>query len=372
MEANALEQRQLLPGLGLGPGSSVGLGLGSIVQNAAGAKPTGGLLGGVTGVVGGLTSDLGSVAGGLTSDLGAITSSLDQGVSSILSSVLTTSTSTTSSSSISSSPSSTATSTTESLSSLSTPSVTFSPSSTTDSQSITETPLADSGTQTVTNFISFSSTPSSTPSAAAAAPKGFLQNKPLAGAVFGAVGLVVVVLFFIIITWALRRRRRKNLIEDAISFDPSEPHYNDAAGLVEKGRSSIGSDGLGRASSTSHGTYSQYPASIPPNQGYYSARPPQPAQQPYPRYPSPTQMGNQAYDGMGGNGIYYSSNARNVLGSNPPTLRDAGLAFQNVPQTQANTMSRPPVSTLPSTFGSDGGRRSPDEALRGPALKVAN
>jgi len=362
MEAIALEQRQLLPGLGLG----------SIVQNAAGADPTSGLLGGVAqnaagadpksglldGVAGGLTSGLGSVAGDLTSDLGAITSGIGQGVSSILSPVLPTltltTTSSSSSSSSSSSLSSTATSTTESLSSLSTPSVT--PSSTTDSQSITETPLADSGTQTVTSFVSVSATPSSSVIPPAAAPKGFLQNKPLAGAVFGAVGLVVVVLIFIIVTWALRRRRRKNLMEDAISFDPSEPHYNDAAGLVEKGRSSIGSDGLGRAASnTSHGTYSQYPASIPSNQGYYDARAP-PAQQPYPRYPSPTQMGNQAYDGIGGNGIYYSSTARNVLGPNLAAVRDAGLAFQSAPQTQANTMSRPPISTLPSTFGSDGGR----------------
>jgi len=339
MEANALEQRQLLPGLGLG--------LDSIVKNAGSAATSG-----LGGVVGGLTSELGGITGPLTSDIA-------QGASSILSPILPTLTSTTESGSSSSS---IATSTTDSLSSFSSSSLTFSSSSTTDSQSITGTPLADSGKQTITNFVSVPATPSST--APVPAAKGFLQNKPLAGFVFGAAGLVVIVLIFIITTWALRRRRRKNLIEDAVSFDPSEPHYND--GLTEK-RSSIGSDGLGGASNASHGTYNQYPASIRSNHGYYDGRSPQLPQQPYPRYPSPSQMGNQAYGGIGGNGTYYSSTARNVLSSNPPALYDVGL------QPQANTTLRPPVLTpLPSTFGGGGGRQSPDEALRGPALKAAN
>ncbi|KAJ7591204.1 hypothetical protein C8J56DRAFT_934973, partial [Mycena floridula] len=269
------------------------------------------------GLVGGLDGTAKTVVGDVNSavaTLGSQVSSAVDGASSISNTI--------SSQATSSLPTGTSTSASTSATSSTTSSSSFiSSSSLTSSSSESSTILATSTSIAPLTTV---------------AAKGFLDNKPLAGVVFAGIGVVVLVLLFIITTWALRRRRRKNLIEDAISFDPSNPHFED--GLAEKGRGSLGSDGLHRSlSNVSHGTYNQPPAA---HAGFYD-------RQPYPRYPSPSEQSNAAYGG-----VAYPA-------FNPNAQRDAALAFQR-PQMIA--------TQLPATFGD--GRRSPEDLMRGPMLKV--
>lgn len=338
----------LLSGLGLVPvagvnstDNSAGIleGVGQTLGQAAGDAV--GAVGAVGGAVGSAVGDVTSAITSATSSLGNQVSSIVNGASTVLSSA---SAQITSSLSTGTSTSASASSTAPNSSSVSIPS---SSSSSSSSSSVSATisatsasntvlgagvSLADSNfnTQTVTstNTNTVAAVVQPTTSVTAATSKSFLENKPLAGVIFAGVGVVVLVLLFIITTWALRRRRNRRDLLDTISFDPSHPGFEE--GLGEKDRGNFGNDSLHRSlSNASHGTYNQPPAV----HAGFSDR-----QQPYPF--------NSAYG---------------AVTFNPNAQRDAALAFQ-----------RPPMlaTQLPETFGD--GRRSPEDLMRGPTLKVAN
>ena len=90
----------------------------------------------------------------------------------------------------------------------------------------TETPLLPTsepdGPATITQTSSAAGPPPSEVPVTKA--KGFLENKPLSGFVFGLAGLVFLVIVFIVITSFVRRRNRKRLLTDAekFSFDPKD------------------------------------------------------------------------------------------------------------------------------------------------------
>lgn len=123
-------------------------------------------------------------------------------------------------------------------------------------------------------------------SSATSEPKGksFLENKPLAGFVFGLVGLVVVIIVIIGVTSFKRRRNRKRLLADAsnFSFDPKhiEDKMSDEKHTGISGRRSSGHNysdytpnngatdsfagvGMGRVSGRGSSPSSPMPAYIP-------------------------------------------------------------------------------------------------------------
>jgi len=95
---------------------------------------------------------------------------------------------------------------------------------------------SDPGTSTVTSLSTVLDDAQPSASSTPSAPKSFLQNKPLAGAVFGLAGLAALVLIFVLATWAMRRRRRGRLMDEAISFEPTTQHgyADDMERLTEK------------------------------------------------------------------------------------------------------------------------------------------
>ncbi|TFK99060.1 hypothetical protein BDV98DRAFT_606257 [Pterulicium gracile] len=133
----------------------------------------------------------------------------------------------------------------------------------TDSQSstteTTPTPTPTSSVEITTSpngetvIITVSTTnsePSASGTAVAAAPNGFLQNKPLAGAVLGVGGFIVLGVLIAIIALAIRRSKRKREHAEAVSFDPAamidrhssdNGHMDDKTSIMEKGRHSGGS-----------------------------------------------------------------------------------------------------------------------------------
>ncbi|KAF5388135.1 hypothetical protein D9615_000260 [Tricholomella constricta] len=97
---------------------------------------------------------------------------------------------------------------------------------------------SDGQVHTITTFLN--AVPSAPPSAVPPPPKSFLQNKVLSGVVFALVGLVGLVIILAVATFAIRRKRNKELLNEAISFNPSSTmdsthHYGD-----EKNRTSMG------------------------------------------------------------------------------------------------------------------------------------
>jgi hypothetical protein len=104
--------------------------------------------------------------------------------------------------------------------------------------------------------------PTSTPSQLPKAPPSsntFLNNKPLAGIVFGLVALVTLILLVVAITYTVRRRRRNRL--QSISFDPDTTSDHTYNHLIESGlgiqrQGSQSTTGQGRDTSSYDGTVS--------------------------------------------------------------------------------------------------------------------
>lgn len=88
-------------------------------------------------------------------------------------------------------------------------------------------------TQTPT-ISSTSSAAASSTAVADAQPKAFLQNKALSGIVFTFVGMVALVILVSAATFALRRSRKKQLLNEALSFDPVDMDSKDM--IIETGR----------------------------------------------------------------------------------------------------------------------------------------
>jgi len=179
---------------------------------------------------------------------------------------------------------------------------------------------------TVTAFTTPSST-TPTPSIQAApanSSNGFLQNKVLSGVVFGVVGLVVLVILLLVATIAIRRSRRRQLVEEAVSFDPT------AMGGSELDRSSVEKRRFSLLSSSDHGHNSSATSHVTSSAGFGTspgagssyAPPHVPTQAAYPlhepyRYPGTAEnqysfSGNVPqqqpwYGGVTSNGPYYNS-----------------------------------------------------------------
>jgi len=86
-------------------------------------------------------------------------------------------------------------------------------------------PLLTPGATTITETTSDTAPPSSGTSE----PKGksFLENKPLAGFVFGLAGLAALIIVIIAVTTFARRRNRKRLLADASNFSFDPKHIED-------------------------------------------------------------------------------------------------------------------------------------------------
>jgi len=181
--------------------------------------------------------------------------------------------------------------------SLSTPIIPLTNSSLPSLPVVTPTPnatlpvIASDLTSTVTSVNIVTQDPQQLPAATTAppAPKSFLQNKPLAGAVFGLAGLAALVLIFVVATWAMRRRRRGRLMDEAISFEPTTQHgyAEDMERLTEKASLSDGhSAGYGAGAGT---TGAQYYGGHPGVGGGYNQQ--HPVGGAYPQFTLPSQSG---------------------------------------------------------------------------------
>jgi len=190
---------------------------------------------------------------------------------------------------------------------------------------------------------------SSTAAGASQHTSSFLQNKPLAGAVFALVGIVVLVLLFIATTFFLRRRRRSRLLDDAVSFDPG---LISAAERSEKGHASSASLGSGRGMAAAPSEYyrQQY--------GQPQYEPQQYGQQQYGQQYTP--YGQQQY-GMqpGMQPEYYQSGhygERQTEYAYVPPMADAP-AQRNIPRSLMPAQAGP----MPADLGQDR-RTSVEEA----------
>jgi len=147
-------------------------------------------------------------------------------------------------------------------------------------------------------------TPSSTgtrDASAQSSSNAFLNNKPLAGVVFGLVALISLILLVIAITWGVRRRRRSRL--QSISFDPDNTYNPLAGSSVHRQGSQGGTSASGHGhdvnpfDSTASGLYQDYgsqqpqypaPTVFPQNPGYghhQQAYYPPPSPQPWSQHP---------------------------------------------------------------------------------------
>ena len=134
--------------------------------------------------------------------------------------------------------------------------------------------------------------PTSTPSQQAKAPSppnAFLNNKPLAGVVFGLVALVTLILLVVAITYGVRRRRRNRL--QSISFDPDTTSNHTYNHLIESG---LGVQRQGSQSTTGQGRdTSSYDSGLYPD---YSGQQHQHQHHQQQLYPGPTLFAqNPAY-----------------------------------------------------------------------------
>jgi hypothetical protein len=219
----------------------------------------------------------------------------------------------------------------------------------------------------------------------------FLENKPLSGAIFGLVGLVGLVLIFTIATFFLRRRKRSRLHDDAMSFDPGFVAAADRMDQEKTGHSShpsLGSQGAGSQGAGVGGGYSNYAASLPPQQhaDFYPHQPAQidyygQQQQAYATQQNDYYGGRQpnyAYappmsDSSHGHGSSWGQQAPAPVPTPTPPPKD------QQPLARKNSIPRVPVppiaAPLPDEFGSSDAerRRSAEETeFWARTLKVAN
>ncbi|KAF7331901.1 hypothetical protein MKEN_00070400 [Mycena kentingensis (nom. inval.)] len=269
------------------------------------------------------------------------------------------------------------------LSSSALPSLSSALPSTTSEAQTTTTPLTtpplqslSESTQTQTNVIvvSDNSSTTSTP-ASTQRPQSFLENKPLSGAVFGLVGLVVLVLLFVIATFFIRRRKRSRLTDDALSFDPSLLATAERMDS-EKGHSShpsLGSNGAGAG-------YSAY-ANSPPQQHaeFYPHQPDYYGQQQHAEYYGQQQHQHADYYGQHQADYAYAPPmaAEPSWGQAQPAPAPVPTPEPQQPLARKNSIPRVPVppAPLPKEFGDADTerRRSAEEtAFWSRTLKVVN
>ncbi|KAH8830717.1 hypothetical protein DL96DRAFT_1554100 [Flagelloscypha sp. PMI_526] len=221
--------------------------------------------------------------------------------------------------------SSTSVTTTSSSSTLPTTTSTPLTTSTTSTPPPQSTSTVPAGIQIVTVS---SSSPASSPSvapngAAAAPPQPFLQNTAAKAAVFSIAGLVGLGLLIFIISLIVRRVRQKRLVEDAVSFNPSDLLDHRSMHDVERvnSRSSIekapyyGSDSGHSNYSRGGGVAPTYAATYDYNQPTYDYNQPTYDYNGQGYYASQQQ---QAYGGYNNNPVQLPS--QNVGRGTPPPL----------------------------------------------------
>ncbi|KAJ7179855.1 hypothetical protein C8R43DRAFT_377245 [Mycena crocata] len=222
---------------------------------------------------------------------------------------------------------------------------------------------ADGAVHTVSHVVTVAAaeTSASTPPAH---KQSFLQNKALSGIVFALAGLLALVLIVTLATLVVRRRRRKQLMDDAVSFDPgllaaatSADRYDGS----EKGHSSNASLGTvvsGGRSVPGYGAYRSEPLQYPE---YYGA-----PNTPQPEYYSTSQQSE--YHGAVQQ-PYYSAYVPPMAEATPPPAVSASRA-------PSHSIPRVPVpQPLPAEFGSSDrdNRQSVEESeFWARTLKVAN
>ncbi|KIK96942.1 hypothetical protein PAXRUDRAFT_265188 [Paxillus rubicundulus Ve08.2h10] len=293
---------------------------------------------GLGGVVGGLlggadtptSSNVASQDPGLGGAIGGITSIVNLPTT-LPPSPSATSSSTPSTRLSSSSTGSTTTSTTSSTSTSSTTSTSTSSPSRTPTPTLTPTSSASDIVYSTTSgdTIVYITSTVPAPSTSVTPAKSFLQNPPLEGGVFTAIGIAALIIIFVLVTWTIRKRHRNRLDRDAataaITFDPAmTDHYDDARGnSIEKHRLSGSSSGHGHG--FGYGAQPAYAPQLAPPQGYYghagygrypaaAYRPPSPNPAPY-RSPSPAAYG----DNLGGANLTRKYSDRKPV---PPLLPD--------------------------------------------------
>ncbi|KAJ8515985.1 hypothetical protein ONZ45_g6659 [Pleurotus djamor] len=200
-------------------------------------------------------------------------------------------------------------------------------------------------------------------------PKSFLENKALSGFVFALCGLVGLILIVMIATCALRRKQRKKLLNEAISFDPSNlavdpysPSKDERIVGLERSNSmekrmSISSTGHGHdahSGPSSHGhsnyaapalTYSSPPMAQQPQyhqSAYVEHQTTYPEHQGYYGQEQDQYYGGQAQQGWYDQGQYAPYNN---YGQPPMSAASAVTSF--APVAAPPVTSRTPLPTLP-------------------------
>ncbi|KAJ7228797.1 hypothetical protein GGX14DRAFT_615120 [Mycena pura] len=204
----------------------------------------------------------------------------------------------------------------------------------------------------------------------------FLQNKPLAGAVFALAGIVALVLLFIATTFFVRRRRRSRLLDDAVSFDPG---LISAAERSEKGHASNASLGSGP------GMAAYDTAPVQPSE-YYGQQLPQ---QQYAPYGQQQQYGQQQYGQQQYGQQQYGQYGQQQYGMQPeygqhygerqmeyahvPPMADApapapSASRRNIPRSLMPAQAGP----LPEEFGQDRRTSTDETEFWARTLRVTN